>query len=121
MLRLLSWIGKILFRGGQRAPVVKRRQPWRLAVEILEDRVVPCAPYTWGAGISLMHDHTRAGLDLTQYAHDGDGDPFQIAIVSGPSHGTLTQADNGTYSYTPDPHWTGLESFGFQASDGILA
>ena len=50
---------------------------------------------------------------------DNDGDPITRAVVSGPAHGKLGPVDQaaGTVTYTPDPGYTGPDSFSFQGSD----
>ena len=56
---------------------------------------------------------------VTLTASDDDGDPLTYTVVSGPAHGTLT----GTAPflvYTPDPGFTGLDSFTWVANDGAL-
>ena len=53
---------------------------------------------------------------------DPDGDPVTLETVAGPAHGTLGAIDQGTDSvvYTPDPGYTGADSFTYRASDGTL-
>jgi Tol biopolymer transport system component len=50
---------------------------------------------------------------------DDDGDPVTRAIVTGPSHGVASVVDQtaGTVTYTPNPGYTGPDTFTFQASD----
>ena len=50
-------------------------------------------------------------------ATDLDGDPLTYAIVTPPSHGTLS-GSGSTRTYTPDRHYFGLDSFTFKANDG---
>ena len=54
------------------------------------------------------------------YATDADGDVLTYAIVTPPSHGTLTAFDpnTGNFTYTPDPNHNGSDSFTFMANDG---
>jgi VCBS repeat-containing protein len=52
---------------------------------------------------------------------DPDGDGLSAALVSGPSHGTLTLNANGSLSYTPAANFDGSDSFTYRASDGSLA
>src|SRR5207237_494912 len=40
---------------------------------------------------------------------DVDGDPLTAALVSGPSHGTLTLSANGSFSYTPAANYSGSD------------
>ena len=51
---------------------------------------------------------------------DPDGDPLTAALVTGPSHGTLTLNGNGSFTYTPAGNFTGSDSFTYRASDGTL-
>jgi hypothetical protein len=58
---------------------------------------------------------TPANLTLT--ASDADGDSLAYAVVTNPSHGTLSgTAPNLTY--TPNAGYTGPDSFTFKANDG---
>ncbi len=50
---------------------------------------------------------------------DADGDPLTILLAAGPTQGTLTLASDGTFSYSPNAGFTGVDSFAFQASDGL--
>jgi len=48
---------------------------------------------------------------------DSKGDPGTWIIVSGPGYGDL--ACDGRYCpYTPDPGWSGTDSFVFKVNDG---
>ncbi len=49
---------------------------------------------------------------------DADGDPLVAQLVSGPSHGQLVWAGDGSFVYTPDPDFFGDDSFTYRASDG---
>src|SRR5262249_5648833 len=52
---------------------------------------------------------------------DPDGDPLAASLVSGPSHGTLSLAADGSLSYTPAAGYVGPDSFVYQASYGVLS
>jgi CSLREA domain-containing protein len=52
---------------------------------------------------------------------DPDGDPLSAALVSGPSHGSLTLNTNGGFTYTPAVSFTGTDAFTYRASDGQIA
>jgi len=47
------------------------------------------------------------------------GDPIARAVVSGPSHGTLSPIDqsSGAVAYTPAPGFSGVDTFVFRATD----
>jgi Ca2+-binding RTX toxin-like protein len=53
-------------------------------------------------------------------ASDADSDHLSFALVSGPDHGTLSFAADGSYSYTPDANFNGTDSFNFKANDSTL-
>jgi hypothetical protein len=42
------------------------------------------------------------------------------AIVTGPTHGVLTQNADGTYNYTPVANYNGGDSFTYKVNDGQL-
>src|SRR5262249_39690655 len=52
---------------------------------------------------------------------DADGDPLTAAVVSGPSHGTVTLNSDGSFTYTPAVHFVGQDSFTYAANDGVAA
>ena len=47
------------------------------------------------------------------------GDPLTAAVASEPSHGTVTVNDDGSFTYTPEPNFTGTDSFTYRANDGL--
>jgi VCBS repeat-containing protein len=51
-------------------------------------------------------------------ASDIDGDPLTFTLASGPSNGTVTLNLDGTYTYTPDADYNGVDSFIVTVSDG---
>ena len=62
-------------------------------------------------------------VSITLDASDKDGDTLTYAIMSFPTHGSLSSLssldkDSGSVTYTPDRGYTGSDSFTFTASDG---
>ncbi|MFQ3626744.1 MAG: Ig-like domain-containing protein [Cyanobacteriota bacterium] len=55
-------------------------------------------------------------------ATDPDGDIIRFSIVTAPSHGSvvITNTATGAYTYTPNPGYSGPDSFVFQASDDVF-
>ncbi len=49
---------------------------------------------------------------------DVDNDPLTAELANGVSNGTLTLNTNGSFTYTPDPNFNGIDSFTYTASDG---
>lgn len=44
---------------------------------------------------------------------------FSLDPINPPSHGGLAMNSNGTFIYVPNAGYTGLDTFGFQTTDGI--
>jgi len=49
---------------------------------------------------------------------DGDGDPLTASPLSPPANGTLLLDENGSFTYDPDPDFSGTDSFTYTVSDG---
>ena len=50
---------------------------------------------------------------------DIDGDPLEARLPSLPSNGIVTLNLDGTFSYTPNANFSGLDSFTYRAYDGV--
>lgn len=50
---------------------------------------------------------------------DADGDPMQVLLEHGPTHGTLDLRPNGTFRYLANPGFEGTDAFSYRVSDGI--
>ena len=65
----------------------------------------------------------RLRLTKTVYAgvlandFDNESDPFTAALVTNPTHGSLTLNPDGTFTYTPTAGYTGTDSFVYRAVD----
>ncbi|MBW3542692.1 MAG: tandem-95 repeat protein, partial [Planctomycetes bacterium] len=49
---------------------------------------------------------------------DADGDSLSAILVSGPANGALVLNADGSFNYTPDPDFNGIDSFTYKANDG---
>src|SRR6185295_1194587 len=49
---------------------------------------------------------------------DVDGDTLSAALVSQPTHGSVTLNGNGRFSYVPAANYNGPDSFTYKANDG---
>ena len=51
---------------------------------------------------------------------DPDGDSLAAALVSAPAHGTLNLHADGTFTYSPEANFSGIDTFTYRASDGAV-
>ncbi|MET1414786.1 Ig-like domain-containing protein [Roseibium sp. HPY-6] len=49
---------------------------------------------------------------------DADGDTLTVTVTSDVSHGSLDLKDDGSFDYTPDANFNGVDSFTYEVSDG---
>jgi VCBS repeat-containing protein len=49
---------------------------------------------------------------------DADGDTLIASLIPGPMNGTLTLQADGSFVYTPNEGFTGVDSFEYRAYDG---
>nr|OEJ72561.1 hypothetical protein BH720_23960 [Desertifilum tharense IPPAS B-1220] len=49
---------------------------------------------------------------------DPENDPLSAILVSNPTNGTLTLNPDGSFTYTPNPDFSGTDSFTYLANDG---
>lgn len=59
-----------------------------------------------------------AGSGVLANDTDADGDVLTAAIVSTPLHGTVTLNPDGSFVYTPNANFNGIDSFTYRANDG---
>ena len=75
-------------------------------------------------GNSYVGDEDRA-LSVAApgvLGNDTDVDPgqtLQAILASGPTRGTLTLNTTGSFTYTPNVHFSGSDAFSYRASDGL--
>lgn len=51
---------------------------------------------------------------------DLDGDSLTAILISNPTNGTLSLNANGSFSYTPNTYFYGIDSFTYKANDSML-
>ena len=84
---------------------------------------VPDAPvavddsYTVVEGLTLVVDANEGVLSND---HDPDGDDLTASLVHGPTYGTLTFSDDGSFTYVPDEGFVGTDTFTYTAGDGTF-
>jgi hypothetical protein len=78
--------------------------------------------YGSALGAAQVDQVRREGLARGVLSNDTDpdGDPLTAAVVSGPSHGSLTLNSDGTFRYIPAASYVGTDGFTYKASDGTL-
>jgi VCBS repeat-containing protein len=55
---------------------------------------------------------------VLQNDSDPEGSPITATLATNPSSGTLSLAANGSFTYTPNTGFTGVDSFTYNAFDG---
>ena len=72
------------------------------------------APVAADLVAQLVEDGSVTG---SLVAADPDSDPIVFSLAAGPVHGTVSVAQDGTYTYVPDADFFGTDSFTFLADD----
>lgn len=78
------------------------------------------APTAVDDTVTTLEDTPVSGNVLTNDS-DSDGNPLSAALVTGPSHGSLSFAASGAFTYTPAANYNGPDSFSYAASDGAAS
>ena len=70
-----------------------------------------------------VDDYFITGIDrsLTENVLKNDGNTSYTVSFSQPSNGTLTDKGNGSFLYTPDSVYTGLDTFDYNVTDGTCS
>lgn len=76
------------------------------------DLVVHGDGYVTTAGHALS-----AAFAASVLSNDSSSSSMHASLVTGPAHGTLQMADNGTFTYTPNSGFAGIDSFVYQTTD----
>lgn len=72
------------------------------------------------AGFANPNEDLAFPGSVLPFATDLDGDTLTFSVVTQPTHGTLSLASSGTYTYTPDADYSGPDSFTYKANDGLI-
>ncbi len=59
--------------------------------------------------------------DASTNDSDPDGDPLTYTVTSGPSNGTVNMLPDGSFTYTPDPNFNGIDTIYYQVCDDLFA
>ncbi|WP_309386122.1 Ig-like domain-containing protein, partial [Cerasicoccus frondis] len=73
------------------------------------------APIATSASFTLAEDTELSNL---LSGTDPDGDTLTFSLASQPSHGVLSLAADGAFTYTPPLNYNGADAFSFQVDDG---
>ena len=89
----------------------------QINVTPVNDKPVATAnSYTVDADSTL----TILGIGVLSNDSDVESDPLTAVQVGGPGSGTLTLSSNGSFVYTPNDGFSGIDSFIYVANDGFL-
>lgn len=67
--------------------------------------------------ISMNRNEAESG---TFSASDVESDPLNFLLVTGASNGTVIVNADGTFTYTPNASYSGVDSFEIKANDGLM-
>jgi RHS repeat-associated protein len=75
--------------------------------------------------IEIVADSSQTRLNviapgLLADATDPDGDHLTSSLVTSPAHGSVSLANDGSFSYFPAVGFSGVDSFTYKANDGSL-
>ena len=83
-----------------------------IAVTIVPDT----APVAQAGAASGNEDTTITGAVV---AIDAEGASLTYSVVAQPGHGSVTLNQDGSFSYTPDGNYFGVDSFTYKVNDGV--
>ena len=114
-VRTIIGLDNFTFRGGRRESDVGGGDRSFSTVTAVNDApAVSDDTYTLGNGATL--DIPAPGV-LTNDS-DLEGESLTAELVSGPVQGVLDLTPAGGFTYTPTNHFSGADTFTYQASDG---
>jgi len=87
--------------------------PATVSITIISDNDVPVAE----DDSEVTNEDTP--LNATVSGNDNAPDGEQPTLVSGPANGTLLWNGDGTYTYTPNPNFNGVDSFVYEICDDL--
>jgi VCBS repeat-containing protein len=78
------------------------------------------APIATADGFTAYEDVTltTAAPGVLGNDNDPDGDPIFAQLISGPIHGILTLNSDGSFTYTSEQDYSGLDGFTYTCTDG---
>ena len=105
--------GTMFFKPGTTAPTCPTGQ---YAVVIGPHNQAPSAA---GDSYSVAEDGTLnvSAPGVLSNDSDPDGDTITAQLATGPANGTLTLNSDGSFSYTPNADYNGVDSFTYKATD----
>ncbi|MEQ1850830.1 MAG: DUF4347 domain-containing protein, partial [Chthoniobacteraceae bacterium] len=76
----------------------------------------------YDAALSPVQVQGIAQTGVLQNDSDNDSRPVAVntSVITGPSNGTLTIHADGSFTYTPNLNFNGIDTFTYRASDGAL-
>ncbi|MBC7859150.1 MAG: cadherin-like domain-containing protein [Burkholderiaceae bacterium] len=111
---------------GGRSPVRAYFDQWftdeweKLPVGVqIDNNRPPVVPHRSKPGTVSTRLDTPVKINVLADARDPDGNRLTARIVSDPKQGRLSANADGSFTYTPDKGWSGVDEFVYKASDGM--
>ncbi len=77
------------------------------------------APVANNDSFSTLEDTVLTG-NIVANDYDSNNDILRASLLYSPSHGWLTLNADGTFNYTPEANFNGIDSFAYTVTDGLL-
>lgn len=89
-------------------------------VSITVGNIPPVAENDTGYGTDVVTSLVVAAPGVLANDYDTNGDPITAVLNTGPAHGTLDYLNaDGSFKYTPNGNYAGVDTFQYDANDGI--
>ena len=66
----------------------------------------------------IVYGEQRDGAGVMDNDTDPEGDPLTAVLVTPASNGIVVLDADGSFTYTPDPGWFGVDTFTYKVNDG---
>ncbi|MEQ8790122.1 MAG: Ig-like domain-containing protein [Pirellulaceae bacterium] len=116
----ITWTPTLAQTGPQPYTVLLTDTAGNVAMREFEVTVLADLPAFPDAYLIDQGSTLAVGAAAGVLANDNNGDPTGLtaSVVGQPAHGTLTLNADGSFIYTPDAGFVGIDSFTYIASDG---
>jgi Bacterial Ig domain/Bacterial cadherin-like domain len=92
-----------------------------LKINVIDPKTGVNNPPVANDDVAQTFKNTPVSGKVTNNDLDPDGNPLMASVVKQPDNGTLVLNPDGTFTYTPNPNFTGKDKFQYQVCDNAGA